>query len=137
MENTFKIDVGFQSLEFDETAGKMLPKQISKTLTFEELDRANKKQHKLHFMLMSLPKEIGETSFQVDTDTLYDLTVKFIEVALLVDTADTPADKKVGFTETEKKELLQDSFGLLQLGLKLSAEKFTPFFFQLMTSFKK
>lgn len=95
-----------------------------KIATFKELNRTDKLQHKLHFKLISLFEGLEKSKDEEDTigissDGLYDITVKAINILL------TPNEV---FTEMDKKEFLNDSIALLEFGMWLFQEKFTPFF---------
>jgi hypothetical protein len=115
------------------------------TVTFNSLNRTDRSQHKLHFKIISLFEGMGEsqkesleratteyekdqamkeTELGIKTDVLYDITVK--AVALLVVCDDN-------FTEHDKKELLNDSIALLNLGLWLFGNEFAPFFQKLVS----
>ena len=95
--------------------------EISKTATFKELSRVARDQHKLHFMLTTLfagsSKDGGEV--KIDSDSLYDLTVKAIKTLLVIND---------NFTEGDKTEFLNDSGSILEFALWALHEKFTPFF---------
>jgi len=121
---TFEKEISYVSWEVDGEKNETVETIISKTATFKELSRTDKSQHKLHFKLMSLfeglEKEKGEeNSVGISTDGLYDITVKAINILFV------PSD---GFTELDKKEFLNDSVALLEFGLWLFKEKFSPFF---------
>jgi hypothetical protein len=111
-----------------------------KTATFKELCRTDKTQHKLHFKIISMfegmhddqkealrnaknPDEkqevLEDSEIGLNTDVLYDITVKAIKHLLIIDQ---------DFNEIDRKELLQDSLALLSLGLWLFANHFAPFF---------
>ena len=96
--------------------------ETSKTATFKELSRVDKNQHKLHFMMTSIyssvKSEDEESKVVIDSDSLYDLTVKAIRILLITNES---------FTETDKSEFLNDSGAILNFGLWAYKEKFTPF----------
>jgi|YelNatPaOPRAMG01_1025707.scaffolds.fasta_scaffold91594_3 hypothetical protein len=121
---TFEKEVSYVSWEVDTEKNESVETVVTKTATFKELSRTDKTQHKLHFKLISLveglKKEKGEeNSIGISSDGLYDITVKAINILFV------PTDS---FTEQDKKEFLNDSMALLDFGLWLFKEQFTPFF---------
>lgn len=121
---TFEKEVSYVSWEVDTEKNETVETVVTKTATFKELSRTDKTQHKLHFKLISLfeglEKEKGEeNSIGISSDGLYDITVKAINILFV------PTDI---FTEQDKKEFLNDSMALLDFGLWLFKEQFTPFF---------
>ena len=100
---------------------------VTKTATFKELNRTDKKQHKLHFKIVALftgaEKNEETGNVVLDSDTIYDLTVKSINELLQVDK---------DFTEQDKNEFLKDSGAIFNFGYWFLGEKVTPFFSSLM-----
>lgn len=96
--------------------------ETTKIATFKELNQTDKEQHKLHFKIVSLGESFNVTEdggTKVNTDTLYDITVKSINSLLVIDQT---------FTATDKNEFLSDSAAILRFGLFMLEQKFTPFF---------
>lgn len=114
----FKKDIKFASNILND-AQEFEIMNVTKEATFKELDRRDKDQHKLHFMLMAIVKFNEEGEILVDSDILYDFTVRAVKVLLV---------KTDEFTEQDKVEFLQDSAALLQFGQWMLAAKITPFF---------
>ena len=116
---TYEKEITFLSRQFVD--GEWALVEISKIATFKELSRVAKDQHKLHFMLTTLfagsSKDDGEV--KIDSDSLYDLTVKAIKTLLVIND---------NFTEGDKTEFLNDSGSILEFALWALREKFTPFF---------
>ena len=128
MSNTFNKEISFISLSFDEANNIWIEKPIIKTATFNELSRRDRKQHKLHFAIVSLfSKSMGEDGAEkkvnLDSDEIYDITVRAVKDLLIV------SDQ---FTATDKNELLSDSGALVEFGFWLITEKIIPFFQILM-----
>lgn len=121
---TFEKEVSYVSWEVDTEKNESVETVVTKTATFKELSRTDRAQHKLHFKLISLfegleKEKDEENSVGISSDGLYDITVKAINILFV------PTD---GFTEQDKKEFLNDSMALLDFGLWLFKEQFTPFF---------
>lgn len=122
---TFKQPIEFLSKEFDTEANTFVEKPVIKNATFKEYSRTDKTQHKLHFKIISIFKSgdqnedgsAGEA--EIDTDHMYDLTVKFIKLMLREDDE---------FTVQDKNAFLADSGAIFTFGLWLMKEKTTPFF---------
>lgn len=114
----FKKDIKFASNILND-AQEFEIMNVTKEATFKELDRRDKDQHKLHFMLMAIVKFNEEGEILVDSDILYDFTVRAVKVLLV---------KTDEFTEQDRVEFLQDSAALLQFGQWMLAAKITPFF---------
>jgi len=124
MEKTFEKEVSYISWGLNDEGTDTVENVVTKVATFKELSRTDKLQHKLHFKLISLfeglEKEKGESdSVGISSDGLYDITVKAINILLIP----TPS-----FTENDKKEFLSDSIALLEFGMWLFKEQFSPFF---------
>jgi hypothetical protein len=121
---TFEREITWVGYDVDAENNTTIENTRVKTATFKELSRTDKDQHKLHFKLISIFEGLEkskdeENSIGISTDGLYDITVKAINILL------TPT---ANFTEIDKKEFLNDSIALLNFGLWLFKEKFSPFF---------
>ena len=117
---TFTTEISFLSKEFQEN--DWVEVMVKKAITFKEISRTDKDQHKFHFAIIATFQAFGDNGkggVKLDGDAVYDLTVKAIEV-LYTETAE--------FTELNKNELLADSGALFSLGMWLLSEKITPFF---------
>jgi hypothetical protein len=124
MTQTFEKEITWVSWEVDAEKNETVETPRTKIATFNELSRTDKTQHKLHFKLLSLfeglEREKGEAdSVGISSDGLYDITVKAINILLVPNTV---------FTEMDRKEFLNDSIALLEFGMWLFKEKFSPFF---------
>lgn len=132
--------MSWHSPSFDGTNHIMA--EITKQVTFKELDSRDEEQHKLHFKIMSLytsspdeddepvkqPKEgdrVVKKRVNVDTDVIYDLTVSAIKKLLVIDETVTKADRQ---------EILADSKALLPFGMWFLTAKAFPFFHGTTTS---
>lgn len=102
--------------------------ETPKMATFEELDRTNQDQAKLQGKILSLyqSQQIDEDNekgtFRLDTDALYDISIKCIKKLLIVDQT---------FTETDKKEFLADNIAVYRFGLWFLENHLGPFSKQL------
>ena len=116
---TYEKEITFLSKQFIENEWAMI--EVSKIATFKELSRVARDQHKLHFMLTSLFNKVEDEDegFKIDSDSLYDLTVKAIKTLLILNG---------DFTESDKAEFLNDSGAILNFALWAVKAKFTPFF---------
>jgi hypothetical protein len=128
MSKTFKRKITFLSQTIKEGDEGWNEVPVTKEVTFKELNRTDRDQHKLHFSLISIFKSRGD-SFNIDSEALYDLVVRFIDTMVVLD------DKQ--FTIQDKEELLNDSGALLDFGLWLMPNKITPFFSNLIPKSKK
>jgi hypothetical protein len=139
MEQVFKKEVTFLSKQAVMEAtkknkvGDVIEVEVTKEAVFKALSKTDRSQHKLHFKIVSLyidSKENKETgNVKLDTDDIYDITVRCINQLLVVDGKD--------FTEGDKVEFLNDSGAIFTFGYWLLAEKITPFFSTLMGSSRK
>lgn len=126
---TFTKEISFINPAFFDKDAKPQPqhteKEVTKTATFKELSRTDKDQHKLHFTLIgiSLNTKTDDGKIKLDTDSLYEVTVKVVTTLLVTD------DK---FTEIDKELFLSDSSALIDFGFWFIGEKLTPFFSILM-----
>lgn len=97
---------------------------VEKKVTFNELNDMDAAQHRLHFKIMSLYRlrilsDSDETKVaEIDTDTLYDLTVLSIK-SLVILTDD--------FKEVDLKEFLACSLSILKFGMWFLEEHILPF----------
>lgn len=120
----FKRNITFLSKVFDESTNTFPLKVITKTGTFKELNRTDKLQHKLHFKIIAIFEHFGakdgdSESIKIDSDGVYDLTVKAINTLLIPDPE---------FTVQDKAEFLNDSAAIFEFGFWLLGEKISPFF---------
>lgn len=120
MDTIFEHDVTFLSKTFDTNTNEWSNQRVTKKVKFYELNQVDRRQHKLHFMIISLFDSTSESEeLRLSTDKLYDITVKFIKTLLIKDDS---------MQEIEEQELLNDSSALLSLGFWLLENKITPFF---------
>lgn len=125
-ENTFEKEISWATFEFSQESGKAEEAIKTKVVKFKELNRNDASQHKLHFKILSMfDSSNPEEGVNINSDALYDITKKAVNTLIIVDKE---------FTELDKRDLLNDSIGLLKLGLWLFGEKFTPFFAKLTMS---
>lgn len=119
----FKRDISFISKVFDTETSQWEEKPITKSATFKDLSRTDKSQHKLHFKIISIFEHFGakesEGDVKIDSDGVYDLTVKAINTLLIPDP---------DFTVQDKAEFLNDSAAIFDFGFWLLGEKIAPFF---------
>lgn len=136
MDNIFTYDVVYDSQELIDT--EWVTVSTTKTARFRELDKRDKNQHKLHFMLVAIFKS-GENvnELKVDYDQLYDITVRAVNILLLVDSGVDSIHGAGSFTEQDKQEFLSDSGALISFGSWFLREKIAPFFPKLITQSKK
>lgn len=132
-EATFKREVSYMSKRFVAneagTDGTWKEELVTKEIEFRELDRTDRKQHKLHFKIVSLftngDKDEDGGGLRLDSDTLYDLSQKAMkELAVLNE----------DFKEGDRNEMLSDSGAIFNFGYWFLGEKVTPFFSNLMRS---
>jgi hypothetical protein len=100
--------------------------QVTKTATFKELSRTDRDQHKLHFKIVALftggnieREEDEKAGTTLESDDIYDLTVKCIKKLLIIDE---------NFTAQNREEFLTDSGAIMNFGFWLLGEKIAPFF---------
>ena len=106
----------------DVNAIDWIEQDVTKTATFKELKKTDVDQHKLHFKIIAIGESstIGDDGRPViNTDAMYDLSVKTIKTLLIPDE---------NFTAEDKKDFLGDSSAILAFGMWMWAEKFNPFF---------
>jgi len=129
MDNTFQTDITFISKVFNEATTQYDDTEITKTITLKELNRNDRSQHKLHFMIGSIfdvvPGKGGApASVEVKSDALYDVSSRAIEILTVID----KDGKNGGITESEQTEILNDSLALLNFGEWFASKKALPFF---------
>jgi hypothetical protein len=125
--NTFKRNISFTSKVFDESkissdSNGWEDAVIEKTAVFKEMNRTDRSQHKLHFKIISIFEHFGSKDgeeIKIDSDGVYELTVKAINTLLVTDS---------DFTEQDKAEFLNDSAAIFDFGFWLLGEKIAPFF---------
>ena len=118
---TFRKEITFLSKTLS-GEGIWIDEEITKTATFKELNRVDRSQHKLHFKMMTVFEGFAtdeDGKFKIDSDALYDLTIKAFKNLLIEDSE---------FNETDKTEFLNDSGAILSFGVWIFKDKFTPFF---------
>lgn len=124
----FKKEVKFISQVFnpDPAINNFESIQVAKTATFKELDRVDKSQHKLHFKIVSLfmnnlgeKNDDGTANINLDSDALYDLTLKGIKTLIQINPE---------FTAQDLTEFLQDSGAIFNFAFWFLTEKLSPFF---------
>jgi len=121
---TFEKEISYITNEVDVEKEELTEVTKTKVATFKELSRLDPEQHKLHFKLMSLFEGLEkskdeENTIGISTDALYDMTRKSINILLI---------PNENFTEIDKRDFLLDSIALLQFGIWLFKNKFSPFF---------
>lgn len=123
---TFEKEINWVTWEFDADKNETVETPHTKTATFNELNRTDKRQHELHFMLVDLFEGTAKANGEADIDSiglnpkgLLKITVKAIEDLLT---------ENESFTKADKEGFLNDSMALLPFGIWLIKEKFTPFF---------
>lgn len=124
MIQTFEKEITWVGWDVDAENNTTVETPRTKIATFKELSRTDKTQHKLHFKLLALFEGLEkskdeEDSIGISSDGLYDITVKAVNILFVA------SDQ---FNEADKKEFLNDSIALLEFGLWLFKEKFSPFF---------
>ena len=139
MEKVFKKEITFISKQpvmeatKENKVGDIIEIEVTKEAVFKELSKTDRSQHKLHFKIVSLfidSKTNEETgNIKLDTDDIYDITVRCINQLLIVDGK--------SFTDGDKTEFLNDSGSIFSFGYWLLGDKITPFFSTLMDSSKK
>jgi hypothetical protein len=123
----FNREISFISKIFDadkvtDTCNGWIEGVVTKTATFKELSRTDKLQHKLHFKIIAIFEHFGVKEgedVKIDSDGVYDLTVKAINTLLIPDPA---------FTVQDKAEFLNDSAAIFDFGFWLLGNKIAPFF---------
>lgn len=118
---TFKHTIEYKTRVM--TAKGWEKQKIRKEIIFDQLDETIKSQHRLHFKIVSLyksktDKNTAEIEMKLDPETLYDITTEAIRVLVHVDS---------DFSETDLKEFLSDSLGLLKFGRWFMGEHMVPF----------
>ena len=116
-ETVFKKNVSYVSQEFIDE--KWTEVMVSKEIVFKELSRTDRSQHKLHFMIVSILETTAEGKARLDSDAMYDLTVKGIKDLAII---------SPDFTEQDEKEFLNDSGAIFTFATWFITEKIAPFF---------
>jgi hypothetical protein len=120
---TFEKELKWVGYEYDTDKKDSVEVTRTKVATFKELNRTDKLQHKLHFKIISMfeggGKDAKENEVGLNSDVLYDITVKSVN---------TLVELNEEFTQRDKEEFLQDSMALLTFGLWLFGNHFAPFF---------
>jgi hypothetical protein len=126
MSETFVKQVKFLSHSFD--GEKPVDVILTKDATFKELNRTDKSQHDLHFDIVGLLVK-NKVSDDDDDESNKVLSLDMAKVGALVKKAiKTTALTDNNFTETDKKEFLQDFGALLPFSNWYMQEKVLPFF---------
>lgn len=118
----FDKEITFLSKEFIGT--EWVEKPVIKVAKFKEFSRTDKDQHKLHFMMISLFESGENDTARIDSDKMYDITVKAVKTLLIIGE---------DFNDTNKNEFLNDSGALFSFGMWLFEAKIIPFFSNLMS----
>ena len=99
---TFEKEINWVTWEFDADKNETVETPHTKTATFNELNRTDKRQHELHFMLVDIFEGTAKANGEVDIDSfglnpkgLLKITVKAIEDLLTDNESFTKADKEV------------------------------------------
>ena len=97
---TFEKEINWVTWEFDADKNETVETPHTKTATFNELNRTDKRQHELHFMLIDIFEGTAKANGEVDIDSfglnpkgLLKITVKAIEDLLTENESFTKADK--------------------------------------------
>lgn len=136
--DTFEKEISFLSKQFNpelnDGVGAFEIVEVKKIAKFKELSRRDHSQHKLHFKIVGIfsasekeeqGADKGSQKVEINSDAMYDLTVKSINTLLLIDE---------GFTASDKAEFLEDSGAILMFGMWLMGEKLAPFFSNLTSN---
>ena len=123
----FQRSISFISKIFDSTMVSQMHTgwiegPVTKVATFKELSRTDRSQHKLHFKIIAIFEHFkagDDGNIKIDSDGVYDLSVKAINTLLVTDK---------DFTDQDKAEFLNDSAAIFDFGFWLLGEKITPFF---------
>lgn len=113
----------FYADKVSDTCDGWLEEPVTKFATFKELSRTDKSQHKLHFSIVGIFEHFGAKEgeeIKIDSDGLYDLTIKAIKTLLITDKSD--------FTDADKTEFMNDSGAIFDFGMWLLGNKIAPFF---------
>src|ERR1044071_7921560 len=114
MEQQFQKEISFLSKLWNEPSTSFVEGSVTKTATFKELSRTDKSQHKLHFKIIAIFEHFGAKEgaeeIKIDSDGVYDLTIKAINTLLIPDPA---------FTVQDKAEFLNDSAAIFNFGFWL------------------
>lgn len=119
---TFERDIIFLAKVFNTDSEQWELASVTKRVTFNEISRTERTQHKFHFAIMSTFQSFednGKGGVKLDGDAIYDLTIKAVETLWV---------KTDAFTDQDKTEFLSDSGAIFDFGMWLLADKITPFF---------
>lgn len=120
MNNTFVKTLKFLSITGNlDTSGNPIMEPVERQASFYKLSQTDPRQAKLFFMLRPLYREmkvIGQdkATMIADPSIMYDLTLYAIDCLLIVD--ESGKDTGYKFTNTDKKEFLNDNFAVLAFG---------------------
>lgn len=134
MANTFTRELTFLSKVFNEETDGWDPGNVTKELTFKELDQTDGQQHLLHFLIASILEYKkgeggGEDKIFIEYDKMYSLATKAINTLLVTGAGSA--------SEAEKTQILADSFALLNFGDWFATHKALPFFIKSRTNLVK
>jgi hypothetical protein len=128
MNETYQKEITYLSSQFDNDKQEIALKPFTKSFTFLELSRTDKKQHKLFFLMFPLYRNSidmsGNSRTIADPEVLQNLTNIAIETLMIC------ADVK---EEQDKKEFLNDGIAVMNFGYWFLNQKFTPFFLDSLT----
>jgi hypothetical protein len=131
--NTFKREVTFLSNVVNEDTNILEKQTVTKEVTFNELDETNSNQHLLHFLIASILEYKkgeggGEDKIFIEHDKMYKLAVESIKNLMVLGD---------GITETDKTQILANSFALINFGDWFATNKAVPFFIKSRISLVK
>jgi hypothetical protein len=124
MENTYSIDITFLAKVLGDDDQTWIDQDVTKKVTFKELDRRSNDQHLLHFLISTMISfEKGEGGLPdkiwIEYSKMHDLAKAAINTLMIVGD---------GVTEADKTQILADSFALINFSEIFSATKCLPFF---------
>lgn len=132
MDNTFQKEITYTEFlpEVKDGQSEMVEKEITKTVTFQELSRKQKRHEKLVWSLSMLfdGQQLEETdlnsvqSILPSTDKMCDVTKRAIKTLVICDD---------NFTERDKDEFLSDSIACINFGFWLLFVKYKHFFLKM------
>jgi hypothetical protein len=123
LQETFEREISFLGKTFIEEENRFEEGKIVKTAKFKELSRTDRSQHKLHFSIIALMESFGikdaeDAKMKIDSDGIYDLSVKSFETLLVPGC----------ISDSDKIEFLNDSAAIFNFGFSILGEKIAPFF---------
>jgi hypothetical protein len=120
---TFTKDISYLSNTFDNDKQAFTMTKVTRVFKFKELNRTDKSQHKLFFLMFPLylsTKDMnGNERMIADPEVLQNLTNVALDKLLIVE---SPQD------EQDKKEFTNDGIAVMEFGYWFLNQKFTPFF---------